>query len=299
MNIIDIHTHGISGYDTRTSSEDHILKIAEIHGTCGVSEILLAVYPASIKRMRENMEAVRKAMEKQKHILPPVPPPTTKWGIRPAKIIGLYLEGPFLNPALCGSLEKDTFLEPSEYSFQELLEGFEDVVKIMTVAPEINGVPQLIKKISDKGIIVSLGHSDATYAEAEAGFHAGAKGITHLFNAMRGIHHREPGIAGFGLINPDVYIEVIADPFHLHGKILDLIFKTKNPEKIVIVSDTVSETNSKMNDNAGTVDTHGRLLGGSLPIPESAARLIEKGYDEEVIMNCIAGNPERYLSGKL
>ena len=111
------------------------------------------------------------------------------------------------------------------------MEGFGDVVKIVTIAPELNDAAELIRAITHTGIIVSMGHSDATYREAHAGFSAGAKGVTHIFNAMRGVHHREPGIAGFGLTNPDVYVEVIADPFHLHPKTIELIFSAKKPEK--------------------------------------------------------------------
>ena len=122
------------------------------------------------------------------------------------------------------------------------IEGFEDVIKIITVAPELKGSVELIKNISDMGIIASMGHSDATYTQAEAGYNAGARGITHLFNAMRGIHHREPGIAGFGLMNKDVYVEVIADPFHLDQRIVDFIFNTKNDDKIIIISDSIKDS---------------------------------------------------------
>jgi len=155
-----------------------------------------------------------------------------------------------------------------------------------------------------------MGHSDATFSEAEAGFNAGARGITHIFNAMRSFHHRDPGISGFGLINKDIYIEVIADPFHLHPKTLELIFKTKNPERIIIVSDSVKETYSpptppykggvkRSEKEKGSVkditDTKGKLLGGSMTIVESSKRLIQMGYDEDIIMRCITLNPERYL----
>src|SRR4030043_1406372 len=178
--------------------------------------------------------------------IPPLPPPLAKGGdgevALPSRIIGGHLEGPFLNPSRCGSLNAASFIDPTEYKFKELIEGFEDIVKIITIAPEINGAIRLIKKMSDKGIIVSMGHSDATYAEAEAGFNAGAMGITHIFNAMRGFHHREPGLAGFGLLNQDIYIEVIADTYHLHPKTLELIFKTKNHNRIIIISDTVKES---------------------------------------------------------
>src|SRR3972149_6991452 len=329
MKVIDIHTHGIGGYDTRSGKEKDILKIAEIFGSQGVSEIILTIYPSSIKVMRENMMAVKKAMERQRDIsnlsLPtnnPPSPPFSKGGMagfdkggrvsipHPALILGLHLEGPFLNPSKCGALNTRTFIEATEYNFKKLIEGFEDIVKIITIAPEIKGAIKLIKKISDMGIIVSMGHSDATFSKSEAGFNAGARGITHIFNAMRGFHHRDPGIAGFGLINKDIYIEVIADPFHLYTKTLELIFRIKSPDKIIIVSDSVKETPSPIplpsregikGRGRGTgrgkavTDTHGKLLGGSLTIIESTRRLIQMGFDEDMIMRCITTNPQRFL----
>lgn len=213
-----------------------------------------------------------------------------------ARIIGVHLEGPFLNPSRCGSLDAASFIDPTEYNFKELIEGFEDIVKIITIAPEINGAAGLIKKMSDMGIIVSMGHSDATYAEAEAGFNEGAVGITHIFNAMRGFHHREPGLAGFGLLNQDIYIEFIADPYHLHPKTLELIFKTKNNDRIIIISDTVKESKNSSKDQ-GITNIYGELSGGCMTIIESSRRLIEMGFNKGVIMGCITKNPERYLSG--
>jgi len=321
---IDIHVHGIGGYDTRSAKEDHILKIAEIFGSKRISEIILTIYPSSIKVMRENMMTVRKAMEKQKTIsnpsLPPFNSPLSKGGYRgvkggrvgegvrtpnPALILGLHLEGPFLNTSRCGALSAKSFIEPTEYNLKGLLEGFEDIVKIITIAPELKGSLRLIKKISDMGIIASMGHSNATFLEAEAGFKAGARGVTHIFNAMRGFHHREIGIAGFGLMNKDIYIEIIADPFHLHPKTLELIFKIKNHKRIIIVSDSVKETNSfpsppfKRGEKRrvyAVTDTPGKLLGGSMTIIESSKRLIKMGFDEDIIMRCITANPKRYLS---
>ena len=307
MKVTDIHTHGIGGYDTRTTVEDHILKIAAMHGSYGVSEIFLTIYSATIKLMRENMAIVREAMKRQDRGQNTSPGFLLEGGKsreqmqesenqKPARIAGLHLEGPFLNPSKCGSLNAMTFLEPAGHNVEALIEGYEDIIKVMTVAPEIDGAQELIKKLTDRGIIVSMGHSEATYGEAEAGFHAGAKGITHIFNGMRGMHHREPGIAGFGLMNQDVFIEVIADPYHLHREILGMIFRTKKPEKIILISDSVKETKTIPEDHAVN-NTYGKLLGGSLTITESAERLLEMGYDEETVLNCISKNPEKYLSG--
>ncbi|MDD5434825.1 MAG: hypothetical protein PH343_05285, partial [Nitrospira sp.] len=196
---------------------------------------------------------------------------------------------------------------------------------LITIAPEITGGLKLIKQASDMGIVVSMGHSDLTYAEAEAGFHAGAKGITHLFNAMSGFHHREPGLAGFGLLNNEIYAEVIADPYHLHPKTLELIFRTKNTEKIILISDTIKSSGVpekddekshphlnplpegeetslpfKGRDRVGmglfSRET-GRLLGGAMTVVEASNRLIEAGYDKTIVTGCITKNPEKYLKG--
>ena len=292
MRIVDIHTHGLGGYDTRTTNPDDILKIAELHGAHGVSHIVSTIYPGPIGVMRKDMAAVMEAMEMQRTSLT-----NSRFKIqdsRLARIAGIHLEGPFLNPIRAGALDKASFQKPSEISWKKLIEGFEDVVKIITIAPELEGSQRIIQTISDMGIAVSLGHSDATYREAEEAFHGGAKGITHLFNAMKGIHHRESGIAGFGLMNPDIYIEVIADPFHLDDRTMELIFKVKNPAKIIIISDSIKKTAVTTKSHAIEGDDKAPQ-GGSMTITESANRLIGLGFDKDKVMACISANPWSYL----
>jgi N-acetylglucosamine-6-phosphate deacetylase len=311
MKIIDVHTHGIGGYDTRTTDVEHILKIAEIHGSYGVTEIIPTVYPATVKVMRDNLSVIKKAMEAQDSR--PVLKPefcSLKYGPaeerKPARIIGVHLEGPFLNPLKCGSLNTMAFIDPTDYNLEQLIEGFEDMIRIITISPELDGALALIKRISARGIIASMGHSNATYSEAEAGHKAGAKGITHLFNAMRPYHHREPGITGYGLLDPDIYIEVIADPFHLHPGTFELIFRVKDPARIIIVSDSIREAKvpaTPVSTPEGLADIHGRLLGGSMAITEAADHLAEilpntllDSHNKSIMLNCISANPERYLS---
>jgi len=289
---IDIHTHGIGSFDTQTTSGDDILHIAEIHESRGVSEIVLTVYPSAIKTMRENMLAIKNAMEQQK-----IPRRHVGAGFKPApasRIIGVHLEGPFLNSSKCGALDAQSFLKPDEYTLRQLIDGFEDIIKIITIAPEIEGAVKLMKKISGMGIIASMGHSDATYLEAEAGFHAGARGLTHIFNAMRGIHHREPGIAGFGLMNKDIYIEVIADFFHLEKIMLEFIFSVKDPDRIIIVSDTVKGAD-KGPYSHGIKNEQGKLLGGCMTVQESSEKLVQAGFNKETVFKSISENPARYL----
>jgi N-acetylglucosamine-6-phosphate deacetylase len=299
MRIVDIHTHGLRGYDTRTENPDDILKIAELHGALGITDIVPTIYPGPVSVMRKHMAAAKEAMERQRATLgdqrsATMDPRLKTQNLKRARIAGIHLEGPFLNPLRSGALDGTYFQKPSEKTWKNLIEGFEDIVKIVTVAPELEGAQRLVKTISNMGIVVSLGHSDATYEETEKAFQAGAKGITHLFNAMRGFHHREPGIAGFGLTNQDIYVEVIADSLHLNDQTVGLIFTVKDPEKIIIVSDSVKETKTTLQYQPIQNDT-GTLQGGSMSITESAKMLMGLGLDEDKVMACISANPWSYL----
>jgi N-acetylglucosamine-6-phosphate deacetylase len=273
--------------------------MAVLQGACGVTHVVPTIYSGAIEAMRENMAAVKVAMERQNTAFSEqrTARDNSKFknqDSKSASIAGVHLEGPFLNPSKSGALDGSTFRKPFEKTLKKLIEGFEDIVKIVTIAPELEGALGLIKSMSDIGIAVSLGHSDATFQETENAFHSGAKGITHLFNAMRGFHHREPGIAGFGLMNPDIFVEIIADPFHLDDRTIKLVFKVKNPGKIIIVSDSVNETAVKATNHS--VQDHTQTLqGGSLAITESAKRLIGLGFDERTTMDCISANPWSYL----
>ncbi len=290
MNIVDIHTHGIGGFDTRSASVEHVLKIAHIHGSLGVSHIVPTVYSATIKTMRDNMAVIRGAMAVQ-----------SETGIEAgsSRIVGIHLEGPFLNPLMCGALDATSFLGPNEFSLEKLIEGYENMVKIITIAPEMRGALKLIRQISDAGIIASMGHSDAMYSDAEAGHMAGARGITHLFNAMRGIHHREPGLAGYGLMNKDIYIEIIADPFHIAPEMIEYIFSAKNPDRIIVISDTVKDAKTLPEREHSITGDKDKILGGSLTISESSKRLVQMGLDEITIKKTISENPARYLQLEL
>jgi N-acetylglucosamine-6-phosphate deacetylase len=279
--IFDLHTHGLAGFDTQSDDPAAMLAVARMHGRAGVSEVLLSLYSAPLGVMRGRMAAVKAAMAGQ-------------GGEEGARIVGVHLEGPFLNPARCGALDPSSFVAPSEAAWHELTEGYEEIVRAVTVAPEMEGACRLIRRISGSGVRVSMGHSEATYAEAEAAFRAGARGITHLFNAMRGLHHREPGIAGFGLLHPGIYVEIIGDLAHLDRNAVDLVLRLKDPKRVILVSDSVAATalSGGMPPREG-----GMLTGGALPLPAAALRLIEAGFDEERIVAAMTANPRAYLEG--
>jgi N-acetylglucosamine-6-phosphate deacetylase len=276
---VDLHVHGAGKFDTRTEDPSHILKIAEIHGRSGVGAILPTIYSASLPEMRKNMEAVRKAMG------------MVQGDDRAAHILGVHLEGPFLNPARCGALDKYSFIRPTLTSFKKLIAGFEDLVKIVTLAPEIPGALKVISHCRKLGIKVNMGHSDATYEEAINGKKAGATGITHLFNAMRPFHQREPGLVGLGLIDEDLYIEVVADGCHLHAITLGLIFSRKPPGRIIIVSDSVKGVKNKH-----AAVRKGILAGSGITLSDSSRVLKDIGVPEREISRAVIDNPRKYLA---
>lgn len=240
------------------------------------------------------MEAVRKAMEYQFPGFHPGGGSGEGFDGSPAKIEGVHLEGPFLNPCACGALAKDSFLTPSFSSLKKLLHGYEDIVKIITIAPEIRGSLKVMEKCAEAGIKVNMGHSHATYRQAVEGKKAGATGVTHIFNAMRSFHHRELGLPGLGLLDEDLFIEVIADGVHLHSKTLELIFSVKRLDRIILVSDSVKGRRGR---RAPVYDKNkGILAGSTITIRDAVKLLVRMGIPGVEAVQAALENPARYLA---
>ncbi len=275
--LIDIHVHGAADYDTRTRRQDDILHLANIHGKHGTSALLATIYPGSIEVMRENMGTVRRAMSTQRS---------------GARILGVHLEGPFLNRERAGSLDGSSFADPSVEALKSLVEDYEDMIKIVTIAPELPGALRVVEVCREKGFLVHMGHSDATFEQAEEGKRAGATGITHVFNAMRGFHHREPGLAGFGLMDEDIYVEIIADMAHLHPQSLKMLFDMKQPDKIILISDSVKGPGW---GNGPIRGAGGTLQGSGISLSAGVNNLVALGVPLERALQFASDNPRNYL----
>lgn len=280
VSLFDIHVHGVSDADTASGTVEAIMKIAGDQKSKGVDKLLLSIYPDTVRKMRRDMEAIRDAMART-------------IGEHYARIMGVHLEGPFLNPKTAGALKKESFLMPTPYNLRRLTDGYEDIIKLITIAPELTDARKIIGLCRDDGITVSMGHSDATYSEAEAGWKAGAAGITHLFNAMRPFHHREPGIAGFGLLNNDVYVEIIADGVHLDVQTLRLVFKSKPPDRIILISDAVKGQRA---ENGAVYLSGGALAGSGTTLKEEVGFLVKQGFDPNIVYRAASSNPSEYLN---
>ncbi|MEE8328799.1 MAG: amidohydrolase family protein [Thermodesulfovibrionia bacterium] len=293
---IDIHTHGIGRYDTRTDNPEDILKIAKLHAKVGTTAILPTIHSGTIQQMRTNMEAVREAMEIQGSGVrgqgSGVKKLTTD-NRQLATVLGVHLEGPFLNPARCGAQNKKSFIKPTVSSLKKLVSGYEDIIKIITVAPELPGALKVIEKCVSLGIKVNMGHSDATYREALKGKKAGASGISHIFNAMKPFHHREPGLIGLGLMDEDIYIEVIADNIHISKTVLKLLFKIKRPDRIILVSDSVKGAKSR---KGPVYLKSGVIAGSAITLSDAVQNIIDIGIPEALALETSIENPKRYLT---
>ncbi|MEW6715364.1 MAG: hypothetical protein AB1306_09785 [Nitrospirota bacterium] len=287
-NLIDLHTHGIGKYDTRTENPDDIQKMAMLYAKAGTAAFLPTIYSGTIRQMRANMEAVKAAIKMRNA----ENRTGTKYrsGHDASLILGVHLEGPFLNPARCGAQEKKSLIKPTIADLKRLIEGYEEIIKIMTIAPEMPGALKVIERAVSLGIKVNMGHSDATYGQALSGKKAGATGISHIFNAMRPFHHREPGIAGFGLLDKDIYIEVVADGIHLDPKTLSLIFKIKRADRIILVSDSIKGAGVKK----GTIKTSSGVIAGSVVTLSGALKNVKNAGGDA--LKSASKNPLNYLN---
>jgi N-acetylglucosamine-6-phosphate deacetylase len=234
---VDVHVHGWGGHDAMGD-------VAALDGMArrllrrGVTSFLPTAVTAPLGELVAFAERVRTWQ-----------PDAPADGAEP---LGFNLEGPFLAPARCGAHDPNHLLVPAEAS-HPALESLTGGLRLLTIAPELPGATELIRWLSDRDVATSIGHSAATLAEARAGYAAGARSTTHVFNAMSGIDHRAPGVAVVALLDDEIYVELIADGIHVHPAIWPLITRLKPPDRLMLVSDAISI--------AGTGDGRGRIGG--------------------------------------
>jgi N-acetylglucosamine-6-phosphate deacetylase len=221
---IDLHIHGGTGRDTMESSEEAFRAICDYHATGGTTSLLLTTVSAPIPKVVEVLSVVRDSI-----------------GI--SQIVGVHIEGPFISRMKCGAQGEAFIRNPDRDSVGQLL-GFSDVIKRVTLAPEIPGALDLIDRCREKNIAVSGGHSDASDEEARAAFRHGMRHVTHTFNAMssarrRGLY-REAGLVEFALSEPEIMCELIADGHHVRPTLMKMLYRAKGPAGICLVTDATA-----------------------------------------------------------
>lgn len=238
--LVDLHVHGFGGREPLAD----LAGMAAALAAAGTTAFQPTLFPRAPARLGADAERVWQAAQ-------------ALAGAPAARVLGLHLEGPFVNPRALGALPADGVAEPSPAILGEILgpaTGDLRGVRTMTVAPELPGGTALVRALVKAGVRVSLGHSLATAAEAAAAAHAGATGATHLFNAMAPLHHRRAGLALFALSADALRAELIGDLAHVGPEAFGLALKARGTDGLVLVSDALAAggTACERFESAGT-----------------------------------------------
>lgn len=221
---IDLHVHGANGqrFDTASVAPAGIAHVSEYLAATGTTCFLATVAAASKDILHCAVAAIATAIER------PLPGAT---------VLGIHLEGPYLNPVRRGAMQGELLTLPSLEHFLPLWEAASGEIKYLTLAPELARANAFIRDVANLGIHVSAGHTDADARTFEQACEQGVSGVTHLFNAMSGIHHREPGVAGAALCHPTVWVELVGDGIHVHPSIMKIALRAKGLDRVAIVTD--------------------------------------------------------------
>jgi N-acetylglucosamine-6-phosphate deacetylase len=249
---IDVHIHGAGGCDTMDGTYEAINTIAKTIASHGTTAFLPTTVSDDLNDTRKAVEAAAEAKHK---------------GTEGANVLGVHLEGPFINPNMLGAHNPNYVIPPSIDTFNYMVGDHKDVVTSITLAPEVEGALELIKLLKEQGIVVSIGHSKAKYQEIITGIECGVCHSTHLYNAMTGLHHRDSGVVGT-IFDTDITTETISDGIHVSYPALRTAYKVKGIDKVLLVTDAMMACCMP----EGKYD-----LGGQTVYVENGAARIEAG----------------------
>lgn len=250
---IDIHHHGNSGYDTMDASHEALTEMSVFQAKHGVTSFLATTMTNpnfEISKALDNACTYIKKTYKNPNC---------------ADLLGVYLEGPYFSIEKKGAQPKEFIKNGNIDEIENYIKIANDHISVLAIAPELEGSIEIIKKIKSKGVKVALGHSNANYEETISGIDAGANIATHLYNGMKSFSHREPAIVGGVLTDDRIYAELIVDMHHLHKAAIQLAYKAKGKDKIILVSDAMRAT--------GLTDGKYDLGGQMVEVIDGFARL--------------------------
>jgi N-acetylglucosamine-6-phosphate deacetylase len=247
---IDIHVHGGGGFSLITEDPNEIRSYARWVVSRGVTGFLATLVGAPLPQMKRWLAAAAEAGE------------DVDGG---ARSLGVHLEGPFVNPARRGALPAEGVRPPDVPEFLALAEAAKGRLKVITLAPELPGAAGVVSAARQRGVAVSMGHTDATYEQALEAIEWGVHQATHCFNGMRPFHHRDPGCLGAILSSPSLSAEFIADGVHVHPGAMALLLAAKSPQGTILVTDGIAA--------AGLEDGSYSLAGEAIQVRGGVASL--------------------------
>ena len=220
--LVDMHIHGYLGEDASDGSYEGLRTMARGVARNGVTSFLPTTMTVSYEELRQAFAQIRRAMEESR---------LANWD--GAAVVGANAEGPFINVAEKGA-QAGEHVKPGDPAF---LKEYADVIRVFTIAPEVEGNLDCIREMArDTSMLISMGHTAANFDQAQAGIEAGVRHVTHLFNAQTGLLHRDPGVVGAALLDSRVSCELIADTFHVHKALFQLVASLKG-EQMVLITD--------------------------------------------------------------
>jgi N-acetylglucosamine-6-phosphate deacetylase len=294
--LLDLHIHGAGGHDVMEATPEALAAITQAVARHGTAAILATTVTASPDATCRSLEGIAGYIRS-----------AANTAAGRARILGIHLEGPFISHGRRGVHPSEYIAEPSAKLFERFYEAAQGHLRILTLAPELPGAAELMDAARQRGVLLSMGHTDATYEQARAAIDRGARHATHVFNAMRPFSHRDAGVLGAILTDARITAELIADGIHVDDPAIRLLIASKGAEKIILVTDATSATgmpdghyrlgNFEVLVEGGVCrDAEGRLAGSTLTLDRAVRHMIatDVGLAEALRMATI--QPARVLS---
>lgn len=291
---IDVHVHGGAGCDFMEADAGKWETIARFHARHGTTALLAT----SVTAAKEQLDAVLETGWRYVRGTPSRPS---------ARLLGMHLEGPFINSVRKGAQNPAAIVPPRPDWLAEWTGRYPGLIRILTLAPETEGALDFIEKLADHGIIASCGHTDATWHVIRQAADRGLRHAVHAFNAMRPLHHREPGTLGAVLTDDRIMAEVIADGEHVHAAAIDLLIRAKGMSRVILITDAIAAAGMPDGDyelgglpvvmRGGTARLHDGTLAGSTLTMIEAFRFVvrQAGLSVADASRMASGNPARQL----
>lgn len=287
---IDVHIHGAVGIDVMDATADQLCAISEFLATQGVTAWLPTFVPAADRNYASAVEAIAKAAQSS----------------RGARVLGVHYEGPFVNSAQCGALHTEFFKTYSRSSDVDGLPVPSGLVRMITLAPEVDGGVELVRELKSRDWVISIGHTRASLDVLDRAFEAGARHMTHFMNAMAPLHHRAPGPIAWGLSRDDVSCDVIADGIHLDPFMLRLLMKVKRSRGISLISDAIAAAGKGDGDyniwgetitvkNGRTSNAAGSIAGSVITMLDAVRMMRSLGVSYVELATIASSNLARLL----
>ncbi len=291
---IDQHVHGASSCDGMDAELNALKTISKALASEGTTSFLVTTMTQSKEKVINSLTAVKDFIK--------------LYDDAGAEPLGVHLEGPFISNKHIGAQPEEYVANPDVKLFSEFYTASGNNIKIVSLAPEVNGALELIKDLTNKGVVPSVGHSDAGYYDIEKAISCGLKSVTHTFNAQKGIHHREVGVAGSALLFDELYSEIICDLVHLSIPAIKLVLKNKPSDKVILITDSIrakglSDGESELGGQKVFVSNgearlaNGALAGSTLKLNVAIKNLVTKcGAKLEDAINYATINPAKNLN---